>query len=64
VGERVQAGRVSDWPGNRHMTVKRLPMGDVVVLNDEVSVNRSRPSVELFYSIAWRRNSGGSPSAC
>ena len=36
-GDVLQAGRVLVCPGSRHMTVKRLPMGDVVVLNDDVS---------------------------
>ena len=34
-GDVLQAGRVVICPGSRHMTVKRLPMGDVVVLNDD-----------------------------
>jgi two-component system chemotaxis response regulator CheB len=52
-GDVLQAGRVLICPGSRHMTVKRLPMGDVVVLNDEAPVNGHRPSVDvLFRSIA------------
>jgi two-component system, chemotaxis family, protein-glutamate methylesterase/glutaminase len=52
-GDILQAGRVLVCPGSRHMTVKRLPMGDVVVLNDEPLVNGHRPSVDvLFHSLA------------
>ncbi|MGB7821612.1 MAG: chemotaxis response regulator protein-glutamate methylesterase [Candidatus Sulfotelmatobacter sp.] len=52
-GDVLQAGRVLICPGSRHMTVKRLPMGDVVVLNDDPTVNGHRPSVDvLFRSVA------------
>jgi two-component system, chemotaxis family, protein-glutamate methylesterase/glutaminase len=52
-GDVLQAGRVLISPGNRHLTVKRLPMGDVAVLNDEPPVNGHRPSVDvLFHSLA------------
>ncbi|MFZ0771700.1 MAG: chemotaxis response regulator protein-glutamate methylesterase [Candidatus Sulfotelmatobacter sp.] len=52
-GDVLQAGRVLICPGSRHMRVKRLPMGDVVVLNDEAPVNGHRPSVDvLFHSVA------------
>jgi two-component system chemotaxis response regulator CheB len=34
-GDLLQAGRVLISPGSRHMKVKRLLMGDVVVLNDD-----------------------------
>ncbi len=52
-GDQLQAGRVFIAPGSRHMTVKHLPMGDVVVLNDEAPVNGHRPSVDvLFQSLA------------
>ncbi|HVI08750.1 MAG TPA: chemotaxis response regulator protein-glutamate methylesterase [Candidatus Binatia bacterium] len=52
-GDVLQAGRVLICPGSRHMKVKRLPMGDVVVLNDEPRVNGHRPSVDvLFHSVA------------
>ena len=52
-GDVLQAGRVLVCPGSRHMTVKRLPMGDVVVLNDEVPVHGHRPSADvLFNSLA------------
>jgi two-component system chemotaxis response regulator CheB len=52
-GDLLQAGRVLICPGNRHMTVKRLAMGDVVVLNEDAAVNGHRPSVDvLFHSLA------------
>ncbi len=52
-GDILQAGRVLICPGSRHMKVKRLTMGDVVVLNDEARVNGHRPSVDvLFNSVA------------
>jgi two-component system chemotaxis response regulator CheB len=52
-GDALQAGRVLVCPGSRHMTVKRLPLGDIVVLNDEAPVNGHRPSVDvLFHSLA------------
>jgi two-component system chemotaxis response regulator CheB len=52
-GDALQAGRVLICPGNRHMKVKRLPLGDVVVLSDEGRVNGHRPSADvLFRSVA------------
>jgi len=52
-GDALQAGRVLVCPGSRHMTVKRLPMGNIVVLNDDALVNGHRPSVDvLFRSVA------------
>jgi len=52
-GDVLQAGRVLVCPGSRHMKVKRLTMGDIVVLNDDARVNGHRPSVDvLFQSVA------------
>ncbi len=52
-GDTLQAGRVLICPGSRHMKVKRLAMGDLVVLSDEERVNGHRPSVDvLFKSVA------------
>jgi two-component system chemotaxis response regulator CheB len=52
-GDALLAGRVLICRGNRHMKVKRLAMGDVVVLSDEERVNGHRPSVDvLFNSVA------------
>jgi two-component system chemotaxis response regulator CheB len=52
-GDLLLAGRALICPGNRHIKVKRLPMGDVAVLNDDPRVNGHRPSVDvLFKSVA------------
>jgi two-component system chemotaxis response regulator CheB len=52
-GDLLLAGRALICPGNRHIKVKRLPMGDVAVLNDEARVNGHRPSADvLFKSVA------------
>jgi two-component system chemotaxis response regulator CheB len=52
-GDLLLAGRALICPGNRHLKVKRLPLGDVAVLNDEPRMNGHRPSVDvLFKSVA------------
>jgi two-component system, chemotaxis family, protein-glutamate methylesterase/glutaminase len=52
-GDLLLAGRVLLCPGNRHMIVRRMPRGDMVVLNDAAPVNGHRPSVDvLFHSVA------------
>ena len=51
-GDVLQAGRVLVCPGSRHMKVKRLTMGDIVVLNDDVRVNGHRPSVDVLFNSA------------
>lgn len=52
-GDMLLAGRVLICPGNRHMKVKRMPLGNVVVLVDGERVNGHRPSVDvLFHSVA------------
>lgn len=52
-GDLVLAGRALICPGNRHMKVRRLAQGDIVVLDDNPPVNGHRPSVDvLFYSVA------------
>jgi len=52
-GDLLFAGRVLVCPGDRHMRVRRMPLGDVVVLSDDVKVNGHRPSVDvLFRSVA------------
>ena len=52
-GDLLIAGRALICPGNRHMKVKRMPLGQMVVLSDEDRVNGHRPSVDvLFRSVA------------
>jgi two-component system chemotaxis response regulator CheB len=52
-GDVLQAGRVLICPGSRHIKVKRLPMGDLIILSDDARVNGHRPSVDvLFNSVA------------
>jgi two-component system, chemotaxis family, protein-glutamate methylesterase/glutaminase len=52
-GDLLVAGRALICPGNRHMKVKKLPLGNVVVMADDDPVNGHRPSVDvLFHSVA------------
>ena len=52
-GDMLLAGRALICPGNRHVRVHRMPLGDMVVLSDEPRVNGHRPSVDvLFRSLA------------
>jgi two-component system chemotaxis response regulator CheB len=51
-GDFLQAGRVLICPGSRHMRVKRMAMGDMVVLNEEARVNGHRPSVDVLFRSA------------
>ena len=52
-GDLLVAGRALICPGNRHMKVKRLPLGNVALLNDDDPVNGHRPSADvLFRSVA------------
>jgi len=51
-GDLLLAGRVLICPGNRHMMVRRMPRGDMVVLSDGPPVNGHRPSADvLFHSV-------------
>jgi two-component system chemotaxis response regulator CheB len=52
-GDLLLAGRALICPGNRHMMVRRMPRGDMVVLSDSPPINGHRPSVDvLFHSVA------------
>jgi two-component system, chemotaxis family, protein-glutamate methylesterase/glutaminase len=52
-GDLLVAGRALICPGNRHMKVKKLPLGNVAILGEEPPVNGHRPSVDvLFHSVA------------
>jgi len=52
-GDLLIAGRALICPGNRHIKVRRMPLGNTVVLSDEGKLNGHRPSVDvLFRSVA------------
>jgi two-component system chemotaxis response regulator CheB len=52
-GDLLVAGRVLICPGNRHMMVRRMPRGEMVVLSETAPINGHRPSVDvLFHSVA------------
>jgi two-component system chemotaxis response regulator CheB len=52
-GDLILAGRALVCPGNRHIKVKRLSVGEVVTLSEDDRVNGHRPSVDvLFRSMA------------
>ena len=61
-GDLLLAGRALICPGNRHMKVRRMPHGDVVLLVDQPPINGHRPSADvLFQSVAdeFRRKAVG-----
>jgi two-component system chemotaxis response regulator CheB len=45
----LTAGRALICPGNRHLRVRRMPLGDVIVLGDDDKVNGHRPSVDVLF---------------
>ncbi|HXL22264.1 MAG TPA: chemotaxis response regulator protein-glutamate methylesterase [Candidatus Dormibacteraeota bacterium] len=52
-GDLLLAGRALICPGNRHMMVRRMPRGDMVILSDGAPINGHRPSADvLFHSVA------------
>jgi two-component system, chemotaxis family, protein-glutamate methylesterase/glutaminase len=52
-GDLLLAGRIFICPGNRHIMVRRMPRGDMVILSDGPPVNGHRPSADvLFHSVA------------
>jgi len=51
-GDVLVAGRVLICPGNRHIKVRRMPLGDIVVLSDEPRVNGHRPSADVLFRSA------------
>jgi two-component system chemotaxis response regulator CheB len=52
-GDLLIAGRALICPGDRHIKVRRMPLGNTVVLSDEARMNGHRPSVDiLFRSVA------------
>jgi two-component system chemotaxis response regulator CheB len=52
-GDLVLPGRALIAPGNRHLRVKRMPLGTIAVLSDAPPVSGHRPSADvLFRSVA------------
>jgi two-component system chemotaxis response regulator CheB len=52
-GDLLIAGRALICPGNRHIKIRRMPLGNTVILSDEGRVSGHRPSVDtLFRSVA------------
>lgn len=52
-GDLLLAGRVLICPGNRHLLVRRMPLGEMAVLSDGPPVNGHRPSADiLLHSVA------------
>jgi two-component system, chemotaxis family, protein-glutamate methylesterase/glutaminase len=52
-GDLLIAGRALICPGDRHIKVRRMPLGNTVVLSDDPRVNGHRPSADiLFRSVA------------
>ena len=49
-GDFLLAGHAYVCPGNRHLTVKRMVVGDMVVLRDGERVNGHRPSADVLLS--------------
>jgi two-component system, chemotaxis family, protein-glutamate methylesterase/glutaminase len=52
-GDLLLPGRVLVCPGNRHLKVKQMPLGNVALLSDEPRIRGHRPSADvLFRSVA------------
>jgi two-component system, chemotaxis family, protein-glutamate methylesterase/glutaminase len=51
-GDLLLPGRALICPGNRHMKLKKLPLGNVAILNDDARVNGHRPSVDVLFRSA------------
>lgn len=51
-GDLLLPGRVLICPGNRHLKIKKLPLGNVAILSDEDRVNGHRPSVDVLFRSA------------
>lgn len=61
-GDLVVAGRALIAPGDRHLKIKRNPLGTAAVISDSPHVNCHRPSADiLFHSVAseYGRNATG-----
>jgi two-component system chemotaxis response regulator CheB len=51
-GDLLIAGRALICPGDRHIKLRRMPLGNTVVLSDEARMNGHRPSVDILFRSA------------
>jgi two-component system chemotaxis response regulator CheB len=51
-GDMLVAGRALICPGNRHIRIRRMSLGNMVVLSDEDRINGHRPSVDILFQSA------------
>jgi two-component system chemotaxis response regulator CheB len=51
-GDLVLPGRALIAPGNRHLKIKRMPLGTIAVLSDAAQVNGHRPSADVLFRSA------------
>lgn len=51
-GDMLVAGRALICPGNRHIRVRRMSLGNMVVLSDEERMNGHRPSADILFQSA------------
>jgi two-component system chemotaxis response regulator CheB len=51
-GDMLLAGRALICPGNRHVRVRRMALGNMVVLSDEDRINGHRPSADVLFQSA------------
>ncbi len=51
-GDLLVAGRALICPGDRHIKMRRLPLGNTIVLSDDAKVNGHRPSVDTLFRSA------------
>jgi two-component system chemotaxis response regulator CheB len=51
-GDMLIAGRALICPGNRHIRIRRMSLGNMVVLSDEDKVSGHRPSADILFQSA------------
>jgi len=51
-GDLLMPGRVLICPGSRHLKVKKLPLGNVALLNDDPRIRGHRPSADVLFRSA------------
>ena len=53
-GDLICAGRALIAPGNWHLKVRRMPLGDIALLSDDPRRNGHRPSADILFSSVAR----------